>query len=80
MMGIPIVATRLKVLEELFTDSAVLLFEPDNYEQFAGCILELYNNPLRRKELVRNADKIFVSRHDWKNEQKVYFNLLKSLK
>lgn len=80
IMGIPIVASRLKVLEEMFTASAVLFFEPDNYQQFAGCILELYNNPLRRKELVRNADKIFVSRHDWKKEQEIYFNLLKSLK
>jgi glycosyltransferase involved in cell wall biosynthesis len=79
VMGIPIVSTRLKVIEEFFTDSAVLLFEPGNHEQFADCILELYNNPLRRKELVQNADKIFVSRHDWKKEQKVYFDLLKSL-
>ena len=79
IMGIPIVASRLKVLEELFSASAILLFEPDNYEQFAGCILELYNNPLRRQELVRNADKIFVSRQDWKKEQEIYFSLLKSL-
>jgi glycosyltransferase involved in cell wall biosynthesis len=79
IMGIPIVASRLKVLEKLFTDSAVLFFEPDDPEQFAGCILELHNNPSRRRELVRNADKIFVSRYEWKTEQEIYFNLLKSL-
>jgi glycosyltransferase involved in cell wall biosynthesis len=78
-MGLPIVATRLKVLEELLTDSAALLFEAGNYEQFADCILELYNNPLRRKELVRNADRVLVSKHNWKHEQKVYFKLLNRL-
>jgi glycosyltransferase involved in cell wall biosynthesis len=78
-MGLPIVATRLKVLEELLTDSAALLFEPGNCEQFADCILELYNNPLRRRELVRNADRILVSKHNWKHEQKAYFRLLNRL-
>jgi glycosyltransferase involved in cell wall biosynthesis len=78
-MGLPIVATRLKVLEELLTDSSALLFEPGNCEQFADCILELYNNPLRRRELVRNADRILVSKHNWKHEQKAYFRLLNRL-
>jgi glycosyltransferase involved in cell wall biosynthesis len=79
VMGIPIVASRLKVIENLFADSAVFFFEPGNHEQFADCILALYKNPLRRKELVRNAKKIFISRYDWKTEQKAYFSLLESL-
>jgi glycosyltransferase involved in cell wall biosynthesis len=78
-MGIPIVASRLKVIEELLTESAALLFDPGNSKQFSDCVLELYANPIKRKELVRNADRIFVSAHNWKNEQKLYFNLLDRL-
>jgi len=78
-MGIPIVASRLRVLEDAFTDSAIMFFDPGNVEQFARCVLELFESPARRDELVRNADSIFVRTHSWSNERHVYFDLLNRL-
>jgi glycosyltransferase involved in cell wall biosynthesis len=78
-MGIPIIASRLKVIEDLFTDSALLFFDPGNVYQFARCVLELFASPARRDELVRNADAVFVRMHPWSDKQRAYFNLLNRL-
>lgn len=78
-MGIPVIASRLKVLEDLFTDSSVMFFEPGNVEQFARCVLELFENPATRATLVRSMDENFVSLHSWSNEQQTYFKLLDHL-
>jgi glycosyltransferase involved in cell wall biosynthesis len=79
VMGVPIIASRLKVLEDLFGDSALVFFEPGNVDQFAHCVLELFDSPARRDELVRNADSAFVRAHSWSHERRVYFNLLNRL-
>jgi len=79
VMGIPIIASRLKILEDLFTDSALMLFDPGNVDQFARCVLELFRNPARREQLVRNADSVFVRPHSWSNERRAYFDLLDRL-
>lgn len=76
VMGIPVIASRLKVLEELFTGSALMFFEPGDEEQFASCVFDLYEDPLRRDELVNNADDRFVRTHTWDNERRKYFDLL----
>ena len=60
VMGIPIVSSRLRIVEDFFTDAGVLFFEPGNVDKFAECIIDLYENPSRREELVQNADRIFV--------------------
>lgn len=78
-MGLPIVASRLKVLEQLFSDSGLLFFESGNVEQLADCIRELYDNPAHRRELVKNADEIFVHNYSWRKECNRYFNLLNRL-
>ena len=79
VIGIPIIASRLKVLEDLFGDSALMFFDPGNVNQFGRCVLELFDDPARREQLVRNADNIFVRTHSWSNEQRAYFNLLNRL-
>ncbi len=79
IMGLPIVASRLEALENLFPDSAILFFEPGNVDQFASCVLELYENPAKRDELVRNADRAFVQKYTWRTEREVYFKLLNQL-
>ena len=78
-LGIPIVASRLEVMEDLLPDSAVLFFEPGDVSDFARCVLELYRNPERRAALVQNADQMLTSRYSWNNEQRAYFGLLNRL-
>jgi glycosyltransferase involved in cell wall biosynthesis len=79
VMGIPIVASRLKVLESLFPPSALMFFEPGDEHQFAECILQLYANPERRAELVRLMDESYVQTHTWRDEMGAYFELLNRL-
>jgi len=79
VMGIPIIAPRLEVLEALFLDSAIMFFEPGNVGQFACCVLELFSNPSRRAELVQKADSSYVRTVSWSYERRMYFNVLNRL-
>jgi hypothetical protein len=78
-MGIPIVASRLPVLEDLFSDSGITFFEPGSVKDFACCVLELYRRPDRRRELVRRVDETYMQTHSWAYERRTYFGLLSRL-
>lgn len=79
-MGLPIVASRLKVLEELAEalggEAALLFFQPGNVEQFAACITHLIENPALGQELARQADRALGGARSWRQEQQKYFELL----
>jgi glycosyltransferase involved in cell wall biosynthesis len=79
MMGIPIISSKLKVLERFFDDDAILFFEPGNVEQFAECVIELHDDQVYREKLVENADACFVQVYSWEEECKKYFGLLGEL-
>jgi len=79
VMGIPIVSSRLRIVEDFFTDAGVSFFEPGNVDKFAECIIDLYENPPRREELIQNADRIFVQTQSWAQELKKYLDLLNTL-
>jgi glycosyltransferase involved in cell wall biosynthesis len=79
VMGLPIVSSRLRAVEELFPPSCVLYFEPGNVEQFTRCVLELHETPARRMDLVQNTDREFVQKHSWAAEQREYLGLLDRL-
>jgi glycosyltransferase involved in cell wall biosynthesis len=76
VMGLPVVASRIKVLESLFGDDAIMFFTPGDASDFADCVLQLHANPARRAELVRNADRVFVHVHRWIDEEDRYLRLL----
>lgn len=78
-MGIPIVASRLPILESIFSDASVMFFEPGNAGQFAQAVLELYESPAKRSEVVESADEIFVRKYDWTNERNVYYASMNAL-
>jgi glycosyltransferase involved in cell wall biosynthesis len=78
-IGIPIVASRLTVLQELFPETAVKFFEPGNVDQFASCVLQLFNDPGMRAELVRHADNSVMHTMSWSTERRAYFDLLNRL-
>ena len=78
-MRIPILSSRLQIVEEMFDESAVLFFEPGNVDGFAECVLKLYENPTLREELVRNATQTFVQRHSGEHEIQAYWDVLRRL-
>lgn len=78
-MGIPIIASRLEVLQDLFTEDSVMFIEPGNEAQFAERVITLFEHPEKRAELVRNADAVFVNAHAWSDEAGRYLQLLDRL-
>lgn len=78
-MGIPILSSRLRMVEETFGDSAVMFFESRNISQFTECVIKLYRNPALRQELTKNAYQIFVQKFSWNCEFQVYLELLQRL-
>ena len=78
-MGIPIVSSRLRMVEELFGDSAIMFFESGNVFQFIQCVMELYSNPELRIKLPANAYQIFLQKFSWDREFRVYQEMLHDL-
>lgn len=78
-MGIPIVSSRLKMVEEIFGDSAIMFFESQNVSHFTQCVVELYQNPTLRKKLASNAYQIFVQKFSWDHEFQTYLEMLHHL-
>jgi len=76
--GIPIIASKTKIDEYYFDDSMIMFFKPDDHEDMARCILELYKNPKKGEFLVNNA-KRFVDRNNWEDKKHMYLDLVNSL-
>jgi glycosyltransferase involved in cell wall biosynthesis len=75
-MGLPVVASRLPILTDSFSPAAVRYFEPGNVDEFAQCIIELYDHPEQRAALVREADREYVARSSWAAECSRYLALI----
>ncbi len=79
IMGLPILSSRLQIVEEMFGDSAVLYFEPGNVQHFAECAVRLYEDPSLREQLVREADRMFAERQSQEREIEAFWGLLERL-
>lgn len=78
-MGLPVVASRMKMLEDLYPDGSLMYFEPGQPDDFARCIISLYHDPELRESLVRTADQTFLQNYDWNAEREDYLALLEQL-
>ena len=79
VMGLPVVSSRLQVVEGSFPSNSLLLFEPGSVEEFAQCVIDLYENPALRAKLVDNMDQGYVRKHSWNTEQRKYIELIDHL-
>ncbi len=77
-MRLPIVATRLPVLEELYGDDAIAFVPSDDHEALASKILELYRSAELRETLADNALRR-SSTLTWERQSDRYDKLLASL-
>jgi glycosyltransferase involved in cell wall biosynthesis len=77
-VGLPMVASRLTVLEELFGDEAIAFVPPSDPSALADRIIELSHSPELMERLARNALNK-VSALDWPAQYDTYHALLESL-
>ncbi len=77
-LGKPVICSRTSTIEAYFNDSMVQYFSPSSIDGLAECILYLYRNIDRRKEIIANADK-FNREYNWNKQKKVYFQLIDTL-
>lgn len=75
-MGLPIIASRLTVLEQLFDKDSVLFFEPGNVAEFSNSVRRLYDSPSLAEAMVRNMDVQYVQNRSWEQEFQEYTELL----
>lgn len=74
-LDVPVVAPRLDVISRYFDETMVRFYDPENVEQMAKSILELYSDAEKRKRLTCSAST-FYERHNCKEQAKRYLDLL----
>ena len=77
-LGIPTIASALAAMKVYFHNNSVIFFEAGNEKDLARCILELYQNPAKRKALVANASKIY-EKYRWSKMKKGYLKVYEDL-
>ena len=77
-LGIPTIASALPTMKAYFHNNSVMFFEAGNEKDLARCILELYQNPAKRKLLVTNASKIY-EKYRWSKMKKKYLKAYEDL-
>jgi len=77
-LEIPVVVPRLEVIRRYFDEEMVKYYEPENVDDLARCIVELYQCPEQRQRLVKNASK-FYDNYNWRRQADAYLGLLSSV-
>ena len=79
-MEIPVVATKVDGIPEVVRDGITgILVEPRNPEQLATAIIELIENPEKRREMGKEGRKYVLSRYRWEDNAALMDDLYKSV-
>jgi len=78
-LGVPVVAPRLGVIERYFDDTMVRFYEPENVEEMANAIVELFHDRKQRERQVRMAST-FYDRYSCEGQARRYLDLLTASK
>jgi glycosyltransferase involved in cell wall biosynthesis len=73
----PMIASNTPAIRSLFRPESLILCEPSNVDDFAQAILDLYECPEKRAQLIANAEKDYEP-YTWETMAKRYQNLLAS--
>jgi len=77
-MELPIVASKISVLEELYGSDSIAFVESGAVEDLALKIVELYKYPEKRRLYAMNA-KAKGSKMLWKDQYPIYLRLVKKM-
>lgn len=77
-LGVPSIVARTPAIEAYFDETMVEYFTPENVDELAASILKLYDDPVRRATLAKNADS-FNQRYNWAKLSVEYVGLIDAL-
>lgn len=78
IFGLPVIASRLHAVSQLYDDHVIEYFGPDNAPDLAAAIRRLYTDPARRAELAENG-KLAQLRNGWTTQRISYLSVFDSL-
>lgn len=77
-MGLPAIATRTKSIEYYLKEGTVMLSEPNDPNDVARCIRDLYFNPGKR-EVLKDNGLAFISKNNSEIQMKNYLDIVDRL-
>jgi glycosyltransferase involved in cell wall biosynthesis len=78
VFGLPVIASRLQAVSQLYDDRVIEYFEPDDASDLAMAIKRLYADPARRAELAENGE-LAQLRNGWAAQRVSYLSVFDSL-
>jgi glycosyltransferase involved in cell wall biosynthesis len=78
IFGLPVIASRLRAVSELYDDRFVEYFEPGDAADLAAAIRRLHADTARRDELARNG-KLAQLENGWATQRIIYLGVFNSL-
>lgn len=76
--GLPVIASRLQAVSELYDDNFIEYFEPGDAAALAAAIRRLRSDPVRRSELVENG-KLALLRNGWMTQRVTYLSVFDAI-
>jgi glycosyltransferase involved in cell wall biosynthesis len=78
IFGLPVIASRLQAVSELYDDHVIEYFEPGDAAGLAAAIRRLRTDPGRRSELAQNG-KLAQLRNGWATQQVSYLSVFDAI-
>jgi glycosyltransferase involved in cell wall biosynthesis len=78
IFGLPVIASRLRAVSELYDDGFIEYYEPGDATDLAAAIRRLYADPARRAELAQNG-KLAQQENGWAAQRVIYVGVFDSL-
>jgi glycosyltransferase involved in cell wall biosynthesis len=77
-LGLAVIAARTPAITAYCDETMIELFEPANIDDLAQCLVRLYQQPARRRELAHQTIR-FNQTYNWANQREQYVALVEML-
>jgi len=78
-LDIPVVSARTDAIREYYGDDCLAYYEPGDASDCARAIVELYDDPSKRRRVAAEAKKVYESSHRWGLMREVYTGIYRRL-
>jgi len=78
LLKTPMIAPAFSGIMDYLDDKDICFFRPDDHEDLARCVLELLQNPKKRREIAENAYHS-CRKLSWSKTKKIYLKVIENL-